>query len=72
MHHKGRPVFTTGQLARHFGVALWQIDYLWRRGLLEEADRAGILRVVPEADLPKVEAALRRAGYLPKESPCRS
>jgi hypothetical protein len=68
MHHKGQRVFTAGQLGTHFGVPYWQVDALWRRGLLPEAERVGSYRVVPECDLPKVEAALRRGGYLKEES----
>ena len=59
--------YTWGGVARRFGCRLWQVRRLYERGLLEPAQRAGHLRVVSEADLPVIEAALRRAGYLPSK-----
>ncbi len=59
------PTYTTGALAKHFGVAVWQFLQLIRRGFLPEPGRVGIYRVWFEADLPRIEAALRAAGYLP-------
>jgi hypothetical protein len=40
---------------------------LYERRLLPPADRVGPVRVVDEADVPLLLAALRRAGYLPEE-----
>ena len=37
---------------------------LYERGLLPPAPRVGAYRVVVKSDLPKVETALREAGYL--------
>ena len=57
-------LFTFGQLAVRFGVQDWKIRKVFERGLLATPRKVGNLRVVPEADLPLVKAALVRAGYL--------
>lgn len=65
--------FTTGDVARRYGIPLWNVIRLYQRGLLPPADRIGSYRVVKEEDLPAVEAALRKAKYLPQEreaAPC--
>jgi hypothetical protein len=56
---------TIGQVARHFGVAPWQVRRLYEAKKLPEPPRVGAYRVVPPGDLHKVEAALRACGYLP-------
>jgi hypothetical protein len=56
--------FTTGQLARHFDLPAWQVARAIRRGFHPEPPRIGNYRLFTEADLPRVEEALRRAGYL--------
>jgi DNA-binding transcriptional MerR regulator len=61
-------VFTVGSVAARFGVRPWQIRRLFERGLLPPAQRLGAYRVVTEADIPNVEAALREAGYLQTEA----
>lgn len=58
---------TIGAVAAHFGCKPWQVRRLYERSLLPPALRVGPCRVVPDEDLPKVEAALRQAGYLPSE-----
>jgi DNA-binding transcriptional MerR regulator len=58
------PYLTIGDVAKHFGCQAWQVRRLFERGLLPQAPRVGAYRVVAAADLPLVEAALRRAGYL--------
>jgi hypothetical protein len=60
---------TIGQIARHFGCLPWQVRRVFERGLLPEPQRIGAYRVVEAADLPKIEQALRQAGYLDKEAP---
>jgi len=47
----------------------WQVRRLFESGMLPEPDRIGGYRVIHRADLPKVEEALRRAGYLPALCP---
>jgi DNA-binding transcriptional MerR regulator len=59
---------TIGEVAGRFGVAAWQVRRLFERGILPPADRVGPYRVIEPADLPKVGAALRQAGYLGTEN----
>jgi hypothetical protein len=68
--------YTIGALALHFSkagcpVSPWQIRRTIERGLLAEPPRVGAYRVFLAADLPLIEKALRKAGYLPEvdESP---
>lgn len=56
-------LLTTGQAARHCGVPVWQVRRLYERQLLSPAHRVGQARVIPRRELPKIEAALRKAGY---------
>jgi DNA-binding transcriptional MerR regulator len=60
-------VLTIGDTARHFGVPAWKVRRLYERGLLPPPARAGLYRLVSVEELPKVEEALRRAGYLTAE-----
>jgi DNA-binding transcriptional MerR regulator len=60
------PVYTIGDLARHFGCKHWQVRRVFERGLLPPARRVGAYRVVFATDLPQVEAALSKCSYLPK------
>jgi hypothetical protein len=60
------PTFTTGQVCKHFDMAVWQLLQTIRRRFLAEPPRVGIYRVWLESDLPRVEAALRKADYLPE------
>lgn len=59
-----RPPLPLGSVAKRLGVTQKQVRRLFERGILPEPPRVGAYRVVDEADLPIVEAALRRAGYL--------
>lgn len=54
-----------GAVASRFGVPVWKVRRLYERGLLPPAERVGNFRVVRLSDLPVIELALRRAGYLP-------
>jgi hypothetical protein len=65
----GKPGWTLGDIARRYDRPVWMVRRLYERGSLEEPARVGGYRVVPPADLPLVEAAMRRAGYLPAEAP---
>jgi hypothetical protein len=64
------PTYTSGDLAKRFGVPPWQIKQALLRGFLAEPPRVGIYRVWIEDDLPHVRAALVRAGYLREEVSC--
>jgi hypothetical protein len=67
MKHVG--VYTLGRLARRINCPAWAIRRLFERGLLPEPGRIGPYRVIAEADVPVIEAALRAAGYLPATTP---
>jgi hypothetical protein len=56
--------FTTGDVARHFRIPAWQVLQTIKRGFLAEPPRLGIHRFFAEEDLPRVQQALERAGYL--------
>jgi hypothetical protein len=58
------PYLTVGAIAARLGCRPWQVRRLFERGLLPQPPRVGAYRVIPAADLPKVKAALCRAGYL--------
>jgi DNA-binding transcriptional MerR regulator len=55
---------TIGAVAQRCGCPAWQVRRLFERGLLPPAPRVGAYRVIPAAELPRVKAALRAAGYL--------
>lgn len=57
-------ILTLGDVARRYGCPVWKLRRLYERGKLPPAERAGQYRVVRPADLPTIEAALRRAGYI--------
>lgn len=59
-----RDLMTLGSVAVRFGCQTWQVRRLFETGRLPPAQRIGLYRVVPESDLPKIEVALREAGYL--------
>jgi DNA-binding transcriptional MerR regulator len=59
------PVLTVGDVARHFGIPIWRVRRLYEKGILPPPPRAGLYRLVPAGDLPRIEEALRQAGYLP-------
>jgi hypothetical protein len=61
----GTPGRTLGDIARHHDRPVWMVRRVFERGLLPEPARIGGYRVVPLTDVPLVEAAMRRAGYLP-------
>jgi hypothetical protein len=58
------PVLLIGEVAAHFGVAVWQVRRCIERGILAEPARLGVQRVFFRRDLPRVEKALRAGGYL--------
>jgi hypothetical protein len=60
---------TVGEAAARLGVAPWRVVRLYLRGLLPEPERVGRVRVVTEAHLPAIRAALVRAGYLDEQLP---
>jgi hypothetical protein len=67
---KTLPFLTIGDVAKHFGCEAWKVRRVYERGLLPPAARVGAYRVIFPAELPLVEAALRKLGYLPAEASC--
>jgi DNA-binding transcriptional MerR regulator len=61
------PPLTIGAVAKHFGVTAWKVRRLFENGTLPQPARVGAYRVIPITDLPQIEAALRKCGYLPPE-----
>ena len=59
---------TIGAAADQLGVAAWKVRRLFERGILPPAQRVGCYRVIDASDLPKIEAALRQAGYIGREA----
>ena len=59
-----RSILTFGQVAGHFGVYLWQLQYLARIGRFPSASRVGNTRTLTEDNLPAIERAIRDGGYL--------
>lgn len=55
---------TTAKLARRFGVEVWKVRRVFERGMVPEPGRLGLVRVFSESDVPPIEAAMIRAGYL--------
>jgi hypothetical protein len=66
--------YTIGKLASYFRLHSWQVRRAIERGFLAEPPRVGAYRVFVAEDLPRIEAALREAGYLteakPEEATC--
>jgi DNA-binding transcriptional MerR regulator len=63
------PPLTIGEVAKRFGCHAWQVRRAITRRLLDEPARVGAYRVFFAEQLPAIEAALRRAGYLPEGGP---
>ena len=60
---------TTTAVAELFGVRPWQVRRLYESGRVPEPPaRMGAYRLIRPADLPVIQAALVRAGYL-EETP---
>jgi len=60
---------TVGEAADRCGVQCWRLRRLFERGLLDEPERVGHARLIPEGDMPRVRAALEAAGYLKGAAP---
>ena len=54
---------TVGEIARLRDLSPQVVRRIVDR-LLPDAPRAGLYRLIPAAELPRVEEALRQAGYL--------
>ena len=60
---------STGQAARRFGQPRWRVQRLLDDGEVPEGPRIGNCRTIREQDMPLLEQALRRRGWLPTEPP---
>jgi hypothetical protein len=63
-------VMSTSEAARRLGVGVWAVRRVYEKKLLPDAPRIGQNRLIRGDDLPHLEAALRKAGYL-KTNPDR-
>ena len=67
-------IMTTSDAAQYFTengfpVSPWQVRRVYETGLLPEPEtRLGAYRLIRSSDLPRLEDALRKAGYLPADS----
>jgi hypothetical protein len=52
------------EAAARFNLPVWKIREVYLRKLLAEPGRCGMGRVIPIADLPKLERALRTLRYI--------
>jgi hypothetical protein len=57
------------EVANRYKVPIHHVFQIYNRGFLPPPERVGHYRVVDEADLPAVEAALIKAGYARKQEP---
>jgi hypothetical protein len=68
-----KEVMTTNDVADHYAekgffLKAWQVRRVYETGLLPEPElRLGSYRLIRPTDLPRLEDALRQAGYLPTE-----
>lgn len=61
---KEKDFYTTGDLARMFGVKLWKVARLFEDGLVAQPQRFRNYRLIPKKQIPAIEKALRKRGYL--------
>jgi hypothetical protein len=59
-------LLTSVQVAELCGVPVWCVRNLPERGLIDEPLRVGQYGVYLGTALPRIERALRQAGYLPR------
>jgi hypothetical protein len=59
-------ILTLGEAARRIGHGCrrWMVQRVFDRGLLPAPKRVGPYRIVRESDLPAIEQALRKCGYI--------
>jgi hypothetical protein len=54
------------EVAKRLGCEVWQVRRVFEKKLLPPAHRIGMYRVVEKSELPRIRAALVKAGYLKK------
>lgn len=57
-------LLTVGQVGDLYGIQGWKVRRLFERKLLPDVGRVGHSRVIRRRELPRIEKALRAAGYL--------
>jgi hypothetical protein len=63
-----RKFSTTADVARRLGVRAWTVARLFERGLVEEPERLGRVRMIAEDRMQEVRDALERAKYLREDT----
>jgi DNA-binding transcriptional MerR regulator len=58
---------TTGDVAKLFGVKVWQVRRLFEDGTLPEPPRHGSYRAIPQESLAPIARVLADRGWLAKE-----
>ena len=56
------------EAAQHFNVQVWQVRQAFLKGLMAEPGRCGMSRVIPLSDLPELERALKKLGYVKSDA----
>ena len=56
--------YSTGQVAKRFGVDRWRIRRLFECGAVPEVGRLAGKRVIPADRLAKIKSALKARGWL--------
>lgn len=59
-----REFLTSGEVAKLVGISRQHVTRLYEQGRLPPAPRHGRTRLIPAADLEKIKAAAREAGYM--------
>lgn len=57
-------IFTTRQVADHFGTDEWRVRRLFEDGTLPEPGKFGGKRAIPQSLLPSIEEFLRARGWI--------
>ena len=63
-----KQAYTVGDAARRLGVHPWQVRRIYERGILPEPLRFGAYRLITDSELPALEEALKKVGYLKEGS----
>jgi hypothetical protein len=61
------PPLTISGVGKHFGLPTWKIRRVFYDGLVPEPRRLHYWRIIFPEELPAIEAALVRLGYLPRQ-----
>jgi hypothetical protein len=56
------------EAAARCNVQVWQVRQVFLKGLMAEPGRCGMGRVIPVSDLPELEAALKKLGYVKSDA----